>query len=243
MERLNDILGYNNLKIFQNTDFFSFSLDSIVLANYCNIRLKDKKIIDFCTGNAVIPLILSKRCDKTIEGVEIQKKLYDLAIKSVEYNKLTDRIHIFCDDINHFCNKNLYNTYDLVLCNPPFFPVGSTNNKNLSFEKMIARHEVKITLDQVCECASKILKEHGNFCIVHRADRLLDVFSSFRKWGIEPKRIKFVYEYIGKESNMVLIEGQKRGNVGLKVDSPLIMYNDDGSLSSEYSKLQLEVRQ
>lgn len=244
VERINDILGYKNLKIFQNTEFFSFSLDSIVLANYCNIRYKDKKIIDFCTGNGVIPLILSKRCDKNIEGVEIQEKLYNLAIRSVLLNNLDDRITIYHDDINNFCNnKDLYNTYDLVLCNPPYFPVDSSNCKNLSYEKMIARHEVKVNLDQVCFCASKILKEHGNICIVHRAERLLDIFSAYRKWGIEPKRIKFVHEFVNKESTLVLVEGQKKGNVGLKIEPPLIMYNIDKEYTDEYKKLQTEVRE
>lgn len=242
MEKLNDVLGYKDLKIFQDTEYFSFSLDSIILSNYCNIRLKDKKIIDFCTGNGIVPLVLSRRCDKVIEGVEIQEKLYNLAVRSVEYNNLNDRIHLFCDDIVNFCNKSIYNTYDLVLCNPPYFPIDSTNCKNISYEKMIARHEIMINLDQVCECASKILKEHGNICIVHRSERLLDIFTSFRKWGIEPKRIKFIYEYINKESTMVLVEGQKKGNNGLKIDPPLVMYNNDGSFTEEYSKLQMEVR-
>ena len=92
MERLDDILGYKNLKIYQNSNFFSFSLDSVILANYSNIRLKDKKIVDFCTGNGVVPLILSQRTTSNIIGVEVQEKLVELARKSVEYNKLESRI-------------------------------------------------------------------------------------------------------------------------------------------------------
>ena len=94
MERIDDILGYSNLRIYQNPLFFSFSLDSIVLANYSTIRLRDKKILDFCTGNAVVPLILSRRCNKNIEGVEVQEKLYDLGIKSVKYNMLENQIRL-----------------------------------------------------------------------------------------------------------------------------------------------------
>ena len=91
MERIDDVLGYPDLKIFQNSSYFSFSLDSIILANYSTIRLRDQKILDFCTGNAVIPLILSKRCDKSIEGVEVQEKLYELGCKSVLYNHLENQ--------------------------------------------------------------------------------------------------------------------------------------------------------
>ena len=74
MERVDDSLGYKNLKIYQNSDYFAFSLDSIILANYSTISLRDKKIVDFCTGNGVIPLIVSQRTNADIYGVEIQRK-------------------------------------------------------------------------------------------------------------------------------------------------------------------------
>lgn len=242
MERIDDILGYSNLRIYQNPLFFSFSLDSIVLANYSTIRLRDKKILDFCTGNAVVPLILSRRCNKNIEGVEVQEKLYDLGIKSVKYNMLENQIRLYCENVIDFSNnpKNM-NQYDLVLCNPPYFKNDENSTKNLSYEKMVARHEILIDLEKICTCAKKVLKEHGTFCIVHRTDRLMDVINAFKDNDIEPKRIKFVHETIEKESFLVLVEGQKIGRSGLKVDKPLILYNVDGTDTEEYSKLQVEV--
>ncbi len=240
MERINSILGYNNLKIFQNSNFFSFSLDSIILANYSTIRLRDKKIVDFCTGNAVIPIILSCRTNSHIDGVEIQQNLCDLAYKSLKINSLSDRISIFNDDIKNFVENNL-NSYDLVLCNPPYFKVEELSKLNLSYEKKIARHEILLNLSDLCICAKKILKDNGNFCIVHRSDRLIDIITEFKKNKIEPKRIKFIYENINKESFLVLVEGQKAGKVGLKIEKPLIMFNLDGSLTDEYNLLQKEV--
>lgn len=242
MERIDDILGYSNLKIYQDSLFFSFSLDSIILANYCTIRLRDKKIVDFCTGNAVVPLILSKRCDKSIDGVEIQEKLCDLANKSISFNNLDNRIHIYCENVLDFANNNdNLNQYDLVLCNPPYFKNYEKSTKNLVYEKSVARHELLIDLDGICSCAKKVLKEHGNFCMVHRTERLMDVIDAFKNNGIEPKKIKFIYENINKESNLFIIEGQKMGSVGLKINKPLIMFNLDGSMTLEYSKLQTEV--
>lgn len=242
MERIDDVLGYPNLKIYQNSHFFSFSLDSIILANYSTIRLRDNKILDFCSGNGIIPLILSKRCDKSIEGVEVQEKLYDLANKSIIYNHLENQISMYCEDISDFCNKkNHIDLYDLVLCNPPYFKNNENSTKNLSYEKMIARHEILIDFDTICGCAKKVLKEHGNFCVVHRTDRLMDVLSSFQKNNIEPKRLKFIYETIEKESFLVLVEGQKNGKVGLKIEKSLFLYNLDGSMTEEYKKLQTEV--
>jgi len=240
MERLDDVLGYSNLKIYQNSDYFSFSLDSVILANYSNIRLRDKMIIDFCTGNGVIPLILSRRCKQKIIGVEIQEKLALLAKRSVQYNQLDNQISIICSDVKEFA-KNHLNECDLLLCNPPYFPIHSNSSYNDSYEKMIARHEICINLEEICDCAKKVLKDHGNICIVHRSDRLMDILSCFRNYGIEPKRIKFVYENIDKPSTLVLVEGQKCGKVGLIVDKPLIQYHLDGSITKEYDQLQKEV--
>ena len=237
MERLDDVLGYKNLKIYQNSNYFSFSLDSIILANYSTIRLRDKKIVDFCTGNGVIPLILSKRTNTSIVGVEVQEKLVDLANKSIKYNNLEDRIEIVCEDVKDYASKHL-NEFDLVLCNPPYFKVEDKSTFNDSYEKMIARHEVLINLDEICACVKKVLKDNGNFCIVHRSDRLMDILECFRKHNIEPKKIKFVYENISKESTLVLVEGQKCGKVGLIVDKPLIQYELDGTITEEYKRLQ-----
>lgn len=240
MERLDDVLGYD-LKIYQNSSYFSFSLDSIILANYANIRLRDKNIVDFCTGNGVIPLIVSKRTKNNIVGVEIQEKLAELATKSVEYNNLTDRITIVNEDVNDFSSRHL-NEFDLVLCNPPYFKVEDKSSFNDSYEKMIARHEITFNLEDLCKCCKKVLKDNGNVYIVHRSDRLIDIIETFRKYNIEPKRIRFVYENVSKESTLVLVEAQKCGSVGLKVDSPIILYNLDGSMTKEYELLQKEVR-
>ena len=240
MERLDDILGYDDLKIYQNSEYFSFSLDSIILANYSLIRLRDKKIVDLCTGNGVIPIILSKRTKSNIIGVEIQEKLCDLARKSILYNDLTSRISIINQDIKNYSNENL-NTFDLVLCNPPYFKVESSSKFNLSYEKMIARHEIMLNLSDLCDCAKKLLKENGTFCIVHRSERLMDILSEFRKNGIEPKIVQFVYENVNKESYLVIVHGQKSGKSGLKIVKPIILYNLDGSMSDEYSLLQKEV--
>ena len=240
MEVLNDVLGYKNLKIYQNTDYFSFSLDSVFLANYSTIRLRDKSIVDFCTGNGIVPLILSRRTYRNIIGVEIQKELSVLANKSVKFNNLDKQITIINEDVKIFCN-NYLNFFDLVLCNPPYFKNDDNNTKNLSYEKMVARHEVLIDLNEICYCASRVLKDNGTFSIVHRSDRFMDVINSFKNNNIEPKRIKFVYDTINSNSTLVLIEGQKAGKVGLIIDKPLIIHNLDGTYTDEYEKLQLEV--
>ena len=240
MERLDDVLGYSNLKIYQDSHYFSFSLDSIILANLATIRLRDSKIVDFCTGNGVVPLILSKRCNKMIFGVEIQKELADLAEKSVQYNHLEERIQIFCEDVKSF-SRNHLNEFDLILCNPPYFKVEENSSFNDSCEKKIARHEVCLTLEEVCDCAKKVLKDNGNFCVVHRTSRLIELLELLRCYGLEPKRIRFIHETVEKESTLVFVEAQKAGKVGLKIDKPFIQYDLDGKMTKEYDFLQKEV--
>ena len=240
MERIYDILGYKDLNIYQDSSFFSFSLDSIILANYSTIRVRDKKIVDFCTGNAVVPIILTRRCDKIIDCVEIQEKLYDLAVKSIKLNKLENRINIINDDVKVFSKNNL-NVYDLVLCNPPYFKDLENSSKNLSKEKMIARHEICINLDEVCHSANLVLKDNGTFSMIHRTERLIDVISCMKKYNIEPKKIMFIHEKSNLPSNMFLIEGQKNGKSGLKIDKPYILYNEDNTLTDEYKNIQVEV--
>lgn len=242
MEVINDILGYKNRKIFQDDECFSFSLDSVMLANFATIRLRDNEILDLGTGNGVIPLILSLRTDKNIIGVEIQEKLFDMAVRSVNFNNLSNQIKIFNSDMKYFVNDETFEKFDLITCNPPYFKVNEKNYFNLSPQKLIARHEVKITLSDVFSVSKKLLKNNGNFAIVHRPERLLEIFDLYRKNGIEPKRLRFVYEKISKESTLVLIEGQKNGKPGLKIENPLILYNEDGSMSEEYSNLIVEVK-
>lgn len=240
MEMLNDILGYKNRKLFQDSDYFSFSLDSIMLANFTTIRMRDSNIVDLGCGNGVIPLILSLRTNKKIVGVEIQEKLSIMAERSVQYNKLENQISIVTADMKEFAEENC-ERFDLITCNPPYFKVNNKNYFNLSYEKVVARHEVKISLSEVCNVAKRILKNNGNFAMVHRPERLIEILLEFKKNNIEPKRIQFVYEKVSKGSNLVLIEGQKCGKSGLKIEKPFILYNEDGTMTKEYEKLLVEV--
>lgn len=234
MEVINDLLGYRNLKIVQNTSMFSFSLDSVLLANFVTLNKSIKSILDIGCGNAPIPLILSTRCDAKITGVEIQPDVYDLAVKSVNINNLD--IDIVNADIKDYCVETEGDTFDVITCNPPFFKVGECSKFNDSYYKMIARHEVKLNLDDVFRISRKLLKNNGVVAVVHRPDRLIDIICLMRSYNIEPKRIRFVYPKIGSEANMVLVEGRKNGNVGLKVLNPLYCHDDNGDYSLEVIK-------
>ena len=233
MEMINDILGYKNLKIYQNDLYFSFSLDSIVLANYSTIRLRDKKIVDFCTGNAVIPIILSTKTSAKITAVEIQKDVFDLAKDSLNINNLNNNIDLINMDIKDFSKNQESDIYDVITCNPPYFKISDTSYMNEDVHKQIARHEIMLTLEDLMMVGKKLLKNGGSIYLVHRPERLLEITEAMRKNNIEPKRIKFVYPSKEKDSNIILIEGIKNGSIGLKIENPLYVYDDEKNYTKE----------
>lgn len=233
MEVINDLLGYDNMKIVQNTDMFSFSLDSVLLANFVSLNKKITNVLDIGCGNAPIPLILSTKTNASITGVEIQPLVYDMAKRSVSINNLEDRIDIVNDDINNYADSIESDSFDVITCNPPFFKVNPDSNFNDSEYKVIARHEVKLDLNQLFKISRKLLKNGGVVSVVHRPDRLIDIISVMRENNIEPKRLRLIYPKVGRECNMILIEGSKNGNSGLKILPPLITHNEDGSYTDE----------
>ena len=239
MEELNDILGYN-LKIYQRKDWFSFSLDSVILANFATINFNVKRILDLGTGNGIIPLILSLRTNAKIIGVDIQQDLVDLANKSACYNNLENQLSFKCCDIKKLFEYDK-DSYDLILCNPPYFKNYQSSDKNLDIHKTIARHEVLIELEDIVSVASKFLKEGGKFALINRTDRMIEIINLFKKYKIEPKKVRFIHKNSATASTMLFIEGMKLGRSGLKVDNPFFVYNLDGSNSLEYDKLCREV--
>lgn len=234
-EITNYLLAYKNMKIIQRKDMFHFSLDTVLLANFCTINKNAKSIVDFGTNNAAIPLLLSKRTKKEIIGIEIQEEAVILARKNVSLNQLEDQIKIVYDDIKHYVKDAP--KAQLVLCNPPFFKVDEDSNLNENEFLTIARHEIKINLEEIIQSASKILDNKGRFAIVHRPDRMIEILNLMQKYQIEPKRIRFVYPKMNRDSHVLLVEGMYKGNVGLKIEPPLYAHNDDGSYSDEVRKM------
>ena len=234
---LNDLLEYNGMKIYQDTEMFSFSLDSVLLANFVTIRSKITDVLDVGCGNAPIPLILSTRTSAKIKGVEIQKEVYNLAYESIKYNKLSNRIEIINQDINDLYLELESDSFDVITCNPPYFKNLEESKKNISEYKKIARHELYLNLKQICKISKKLLKNNGCLAIVQRPDRLIDIIINMKENNIEPKRIQFIYPKEGKESNLVLIEGRKNAKGGIKVLEPLYVHKDNGEYTKEVKNL------
>ena len=223
--------------IYQDNDYFLFSLDSVLLANFVTLKLTDKSVIDLCSGNAPVPMLMSFRTKARLFGVELQKYIYDMGVESIKENGMSNQIKFINADVKRIDEFFDVGTFDVVTCNPPYFKYNSGSLINDNNGKAIARHEVKIKLDDIIIKASYLLKNGGTFAMVHRPERMIEIINLMQKNGIEPKKMQLVYPKENKNANMLLIEGIKKGKSGLKILSPLIVHDNNGNYVSEIRKM------
>ncbi|UOY91403.1 tRNA1(Val) (adenine(37)-N6)-methyltransferase [Ectobacillus sp. JY-23] len=231
-ERL-DYLPGEDIKIIQSPSVFNFSLDAVLLGRFAWLPIQKGEILDLCTGNAVVPLLMSSRTKGNITGVEIQERIYHMGVRSIEENKLEERIRLIHGDLKDMPNVLGYHKFDAVTCNPPYFQTPNTSEINPNEHLAIARHEIMCTLEDVVRVSSQLVKQGGKIAFVHRPGRLLDIITLMRAYKVEPKRLQLVYPKEGKEANMLLIEGIKDGNPDLKVLPPLTVYQDNNEYTKE----------
>ena len=235
-ERIDD-LEFKDLKIIQNIKGFCFGIDSVLLSDFAKEMRYNSKVIDLGTGTGIINILLSGKTNaKEFVGVEIQEEVAEMAERSVQLNKLEDKITIMNENILNL--KNIYKakSFDVVVTNPPYKKI-NTGLVNDEDKKIISRHEITASLEDFIRISAYLLKDFGEFYMVHRPDRLVDIFCAMRKERIEPKLIKFVYPNKNKKSNLVLIKGIKNGNPFLQFDDNLFVYNEDGTYTDEILKI------
>ena len=235
-ERIDD-LEFKGLKIIQNSKGFCFGIDSVLLSNFAKNIKKGAKVIDLGTGTGIIATLLCGKTEvKKIVGVEVQTEVYEMAKRSIKLNNLEDRFEVINENI-----KNLYNvyergTFDVVVTNPPY-KKENTGIRNEDTKKLVSRHEVEARLEDFIEVTKYLLKDKGEFYMVHRPDRLVDILYIMRKHKIEPKQIRFVCPNEEKAPNLVLIKGVKNGREFLKVEKNLYVYNREGDYTDEILKI------
>jgi tRNA1(Val) A37 N6-methylase TrmN6 len=229
-ERLDDLLTHG-LQIIQSEEVFSFSMDAVLLARFCSAPLRGK-ILDLCTGNGVIPLLLSTRSKAHIWGVEIQERLADMALRNVQVNGLEEKLHMVQGDLKNIHQTLGYGQFDLITVNPPYLPVPA-GEQNVNEHVAAARHEIYCTLEDVISASAKLIKPGSKVAMVHRPTRLVDICCLMRQYRIEPKRIRFVHARAGEEAMMVLIEGMKDGKPEIRTQPPLIVYTENEQYCAE----------
>lgn len=210
----NDLFDYKNRYIYQDKDGFKFSLDSILLAEYPYVK-DNLKILDMCSGNAAIPLIISTKTESNIVAFEIQEEIAALAKKSVELNKLEKQIEVINDDVNNIANYFNKEYFDIIVCNPPYFKNNSSIH-NKEEIKAIARHEIKINLEQIFKISFDYLKNNGILYMSHRADRLDEIINIAKKYNLNVKELILV-QTKSSDISMILVKCIKNSKNGIKI--------------------------
>lgn len=236
-ERIDQLMQYD-LKIIQSSEVFSFSLDAVLLGHFAKLRNRDdQKVMDLCSGNGAVALMISQKTKSHVYGIEIQEELVDMARRSILLNGLEDRISMIHKDLKELSSVH-YDTVDVITCNPPYFPLEEKNQVNPNKYLAIARHELYVSLDELLHTISKLLKMKGKMYIVHRPSRFLELMDVMRKYHITPKSVQFVHPNEQENANMVLVEGIKYGKeAGFKMLPPLYVHDELGNYRPKVRKI------
>lgn len=227
-----DELHRKGYRIIQKTDGFCFGMDAVLLSDFAKIGKKEK-VLDMGTGTGIIPILLQARTEGgQYTGLEIQEEFASMAARSVTMNGQEDRISIVCGDIKEASAIFGQDSFDVVVSNPPYM-VDEHGLQNQDMRKAIARHEVLCDLEDLIRETKKVLKNKGRFYMVHRTYRMAEIMHLMVKYGLEPKRIRFVHPFVDKEPNIMLIEGMKGAKSRIKIEPPLIVYEKPGVYTDE----------
>lgn len=231
-----DFIQRKGYKIIQNPEVFCFGIDAVLLADFAKVK-KNDQVLDIGTGTGIIPILMFARYEnKRYVGIDIQKDMIEMASRSVRLNKIEDHIEMKHLDVKDVKETYSANSFNVVTSNPPYMK-GEAGLLNENKSKMIARHEITCSLEDIIHNSAYLLVDKGKLYMIHRPHRLVDLMFLMRKYRIEPKRMRMIYPREGQSPTMVLIEGVKYGNPELIVDPPLYVYNDKGVYTDEIYKI------
>ena len=239
-ERIDD-LEFKNLKVIQNKNGFCFGMDAVLLSDFAKNIKRNATVLDLGTGTGIIPILLCGKTElKKVIGVEIQEEVAKMAKKSILLNGLEGRFEILNCNIKELNKIYKKQTFDVIVTNPPYKKQNS-GIVNENVKKVISRHEITANLEDFIKIAKELLKDKGELYMVHRPERLVDIFELMRKYRIEPKVLKMVCPNKNKEPNLVLIKGVKNAKPFLKIEKNLYVYDKENKYTKEileiYNKL------
>ncbi len=224
------------LKLYQYRDGYRFSIDTVLLAAFARERMRGC-VADLGTGSGVLPVILARSPDvSTLTGFEIQPKLAELARRNVDLHNLKKRVDIEQADIREIRSLKSPETFEAVIANPPFYPLGS-GKINPGSQDAAARHELMGNLQDFVGAAAYLIKNGGKFCAIFPATRSADLLCTMRENKIEPKVMRFVHSRSEEPATMLLIEGIKNAGSQTTILPPLIIYSDTQRYSPEVQRL------
>ena len=229
-ERIDD-LERSGLRIIQKSGDFCFGMDAVLLSGFVKVP-KGGLLWDLGTGTGILPILLSAKTEaRELWGIELQPEMADMAQRSASLNGIGSRVRIVCGDLRTYEGFPAHKA-DAVTSNPPYMKAGS-GLVNPADQKALSRHEIGCTLEDVCRRAAYLLKSGGSFFLVHRPQRLAEIFAALSASRLEPKRMKLIHPFRDREANMVLIEAVRDGKPGLKTEMPVIVYESPGVYTKE----------
>lgn len=233
-----DTFFNGRIKVKQDPSGYRFSIDSVLLAYHAGPHPGDR-VLDLGTGCGIIPLILAYRePNLKIFGVEVQKELADIAGLNVEENHMDDIITILCKDMKELKNDIISGPADLIVSNPPYRKAES-GRINPDMQRAVARHEIKVSLDDITKTARRVLRTAGRFITIYSAERVTDLLTHLRSAGIEPKFLRTIHSGAKTDAKLVLVEGTKGGRPGAKIGPPLIIYDEKSDYTQEVKEMFL----
>lgn len=234
-ERLDD-LQCKGYQIIQDPKRFCFGVDAVFLSNFVTVK-RGGRILDLGTGTGIIPILLAAKTEAAhITGLEIQKESTEMAARSVQLNGLEERITITEGDIKEAADIFSAASFDVITSNPPYM-THEHGLENAYEPKNIARHEILCNLEDVVRAAARLVKPGGSFFMIHKPFRLAEIFGMLMQYKLEPKRMRLIYPYVEKEPTMVMIEAVRGGRSRIKIEPPLIVYQEKGVYTEEVRRM------
>lgn len=221
---------------FAQSDNFRFGTDSVLIGNFINISGAKRGIDLGCASGVISMLLLARNSSLHMTGVELDPEAAALASENMAHNRLEERSEIVNADLRDFRKLFRSGHYDIVVSNPPYFPLCS-GVVSPDCRRAAARGEVACTLDDLCAAAEYLCRWDGKVAFVHRPERLAELFETMHAHGIEPKRLRLVAHTAHAVPSLVLVEGRRGGKTGLKIEPLLIIKNPDGSDTDEIKRI------
>ena len=212
------------------TPHHTFGTDAVLLRHFANPKLKDT-LVDLGTGCGIIPLLALRDGKlKSAVGVDISEEATLLAEQTVKELDIKN-FKIINSNLLNLKGKVDFGCHTLVTCNPPY-KAPNAGLKNPDMVDSVARHEVACTLEDIIAVSAKLLQTSGRLCMCHRPERLSELMHLMSIYKVEPKRLRLVAQRKGEEPWLVLVEGRRCGNIGLRIE-PTLYIEENGSFSDE----------
>ena len=222
---------WNGVRMLQPERGFRLGTDSVLLAEFLTLPA-NARVADLGAGCGTLGLLLCARdTGCTVAGLELRESACALAQENIALNALSSRLSVRQGDVRSIAAYFPAGSFDCVISNPPYFPIGSGK---VSEDSAVARTEQCLNLDELCTAAAWLLPSGGRFALVHRPERLCDLIVSLRSHGMEPKRIRFVRHTAVSPVCLVLIEARRGGNPGLTYEPDFIEFHANGSETEAY---------